>query len=258
MGFSDYLYQTVEPKDILPIARLFLRWPYQTAEHINSKLYEFRDASCSRPWLTLFELEDVHYQPEAIEPYNYKGFLLQLKGIIYPKDTQYGDMEDLFHNVFALKEDVFLSEKWNREYCALPAGHKTDLQNEICTEKNLPFLAPRIFTEIFQYHKQSGDTETATAVQISKKYLWPWLGPIIRESPEKFPSRSVGDEAEEIADFIQAARSLEQNDPHCLAKMVKYRYPRVKPSELVSLIEPENPRIPATARKTATRWLTSD
>lgn len=252
---SDYLNQTVKPNDVFPIARLFLRWPHQTAENINSKLYEFRDEIHAMTWLTLFELKDVYYQPKAVEPDNYKGFLLRLKGIEVPQDFEYAEFTDIFHNIFVLKKDVFSIEQWNRHYCALPAGNKTDLQNAICTEKNLPFLAPRIFTDIFQHCKSSAEVDTATSVEISKKHLWPWLGPIVKDPPEKLPSRSVDDEVGEIADFIQAARTLEQNESDCLARMVNYRYPRVSYPELVHLIEPGIHRTPSAATKLARRWL---
>ena len=252
---SDHLHQTVKPEDVFPIARLFLRWPYQTAENINSKLYEFRDEIHAMTWLTLFELKDVYYQSKAIEPYSCKGFLLRLKGIEVPHNFEYGELTDIFHNIFVLKEEIFSIEQLNRHYCALPSGYKTELQNEICTEKNFSLLAPRIFADIFQYRKQSAETEMATGAEISKKHLWPWLGPIIKDSPEKLSSRSIDDEAEEITDFIQTARTLEQNEPDCLARMVNYRYPRVSYPELVHLIEPEIHRTPSTATKLARRWL---
>ena len=241
---------TVEPKDVLSMAEFLTRWPENTAWHIIEQLHTHKTSNSIRTMLTLYELEDAYYQHNPVEPYNYQGFLLKLTAVLAPENRSYEEYIKKFSNMFVLKDDVLEIEKTNRHYCALTPGNNSKPTAKICRKDNLHVTGPEIFRGIFKYPQE--------IQSLPKTHLYPWLGPVNPELPSVKVTRTVEDDKEEIEYFVKAAKELGQNNPYCLAKMVKYRYPDTSHPLLVDVIEPGHSRNSDAARQQGRRWLTED
>ncbi len=253
-----YNFHTVYPDAVLPLAALFTCWQYRTAENIIRERYTLVEEYGPGYRLALFELKELYYQKNPIEPWNYRGFLLKLEESIPPDDDSIYDYIYKFQNIYVLKEDVFAIEKIKREYCSIPGGNKGAHTHLICNESTLSDLGTAIFLEICLEGLNNALLEKAKAeIKIPKECFWPWLGPVITNVlPRKQGRKSTIDhDLEEVIEFIRIARALGQNDPPCLAKMLNYRYPNVSLPTLVSIIDPDKERTLSTATKMARRWL---
>lgn len=250
----DFMECTVEPKEVLSLSSLFLRWPYKTAQRVSFEVHKYFEENLIRSELTIYHLEDVLYQQNYVGEYQYKGFLLRLKSLLIKKDHFFENVMDDYCNYFVLKSDVIRIEKRKREYCTLPAGHKKLLKNEICSMNNLNVMIPRILCSVASGEPDSQSADIAHKQQIHADCIWPWLGPVMPEIAEDI-KRTITDDKEEMAFFVDAARVLGQQDSKCLARMLKFRYPNVPHTLLVELIDPECAGEPASKRKRARRWL---
>ena len=250
---KNYIAKTVEPREVLPLAALFLRWPYKSGEIISKEINTYASDHGVQTRLTIYGVEDIYYQQTPVEPSNYVGFLLRINWNIYLRANCW-DMLENFSNFIVLKQDVLNIEKTNREYCALPVGPNKQFVETICTMKNLSLFIPKMLPKIARHQEQNIPILDEPKV-IPKERIWPWLGPIAPSLPEYEVKRTIPSETEEIELFVKAARELGQNDPKCLARMIKYRYPEVSHPMLVDLIDPAYKGNAAAKRKKGRRWL---
>ncbi|MCD7982735.1 MAG: hypothetical protein LUG19_00595 [Desulfovibrio sp.] len=258
MDITAYMFQTVPSDAVFSLAALFTRWQYRTAKNIITELYTRIDENQIRSKITFFELTDLYYQKEHIEPWNYKGFVFKMEAILLPDEGKVHEHIKKFPNIFVLKEDIFAIEKFKRDYCLIPGGYNPENDFIICNKQTLPSLGPQIFIEICAADQDDEFREKLTRdISFPQQHLWPWLGPVITHVPHRKQGRknTVGHDLEEVTEFIRTARELGQNDPRCLAKMLNYRYPNISLPTMVNIIEPDEQRNPSTATKTARRWL---
>lgn len=251
--------QTVKPEDVLSIAQLFLRWRHDIARKITEKFYiQFLGSEEECP-LRIFRFVEIYYQDTLRDSDNYQGFLLKLEPLILLRCFPYKEMITEFSSFFVLRQDILKVERTNPEYALLPAGGSIKLHGELCTTQNLHMMGPQIFARLFNHDNTR--KPTVEEMVISKRQVWPWLGPVImtrlgRKHPKGQEITRLEEQLTEIACFIKAARQVGQEDPYCLGKMVRHRYPKINNQELVELVAPKPSRNKTGIKKQANRWLT--
>ena len=251
--------QTVRPEDVLSIAQLFLRWKHDIARKIIEKFYIMFQSSEEEHPLRIFKFVEIYYQDTPRNSDGYQGFLLKLEPLILLKCFPYKEMITEFSSFFVLKQDILNVERTNREFSMLPAGGSAKLHGEFCTPQNLHMLGPQVFARLFNHENER--IPSIEEMTISKRQVWPWLGPVImtrlgRKEPKGQEIANLEEYLTEIAHFIKAARQVGQEDAYCLGKMVRHRYPKINNQKLVELIDPKPSRNKAAIKKQANRWLT--
>jgi hypothetical protein len=254
MEHYGYQVKTVTPKEILSLSSLFLRWPYKTKDIIKKEMNTLLKEGYSQTRITIYGLSNIYYQNAPVEQLEYKGFLLKIDFLeFFRSEFNFEDYLNNFANCFVLKQDILAIEKTNREYCALPPNHKK-FKDEICSLKNLQSLIPQILYNILNISNKCS-FDKIKQLTIPEEQIWPWLGPIAPKITESEVKRTIPEDLEEIQFFIKAARELGQNNPKCLAQMIKYRYPEVSHPTLVDLIDPLHQGNAAAKRQQGRRWL---
>lgn len=224
---------TVKPDDVLCLAQLLKRWPYQSAERV-----------CLQVWDIAFAKRGAEAESN-LDMYVFNGLqrnsagevFLGLAGVLPQKD-EFEPWCNRCGDIFFLKRQIEEIEAEHPEYQLCPDAMDREAGTICCDDSSLPFVA-----KITIYALCCGPHEEKAFFpqdfQISPDRLYPWLGPIAPDV-SSFGGHSKSDENfdhSKATFFINAAQSLGQNDKKILAQMVVHRHPNLTWEQLARHID---------------------
>ena len=236
------------PEDVIPFASLCLNyWPYKT----GSKIYEYIKYSLCDPEKGInHEMLEIRYLSkvlyENIAAPNYRLCLDNAKRMSLPSKIANAG------NLFFIRQNLFEFEEEHRDYREIPPAFERGGDDELCTEKNLASFVSRTIFEMNTGRKPTPDEEQKYSIH--EHHLWTWLGPIDPVIPVARTFKPNDEERQAIIEFLAVAKSLNQTDEKCLARMVKYRYPNLSKTEIYDFIYPGNDAGTKQKDSQGTRW----
>lgn len=226
---------TVRPDDVLCLAQLLKRWPYQSAERV-----------CLQVWNIAFAKRGAEYE-SSLEMYAFNGLqrnadgeiFLDLAGVL-PQKNEFEHYCNRCGDIFFLKQHVQDIEKEYRDYQLCPDGMDREAGTVCCDNDTLPLVAKAaVYALCHGLHWEN--TSFPRDFQIPKNRLYPWLGPIAPDV-SGFGSHIHSDEGfdhAKVTHFLKAARELGQTDEKILAQMLAFRHPNLTWEQLARHIDGE-------------------
>ena len=226
---------TVKPDDVLCLAQLLKRWPYQSAEHV-----------CLQVWDIAFA-KHGHAAESNLDMYVFNGIQRNAEGEIFldlagalPQKDEFEFYCDRCGDIFFLKRQIEEIEAEHPEYQLCPDVIDREAGSICCDDSSLPLVAQAAIYALC--HGSYGERVSLPQdFKIPEDRIFPWLGPIAPDVND-FGSHhrsNDGFQHSNVTRLIQAARTLGQNDKQILAQMVAYRYPNLTWEQLARHIEDE-------------------
>lgn len=224
---------TVRPGDVLCLAQLLKRWPYQSAERV-----------CLQVWDIAFAKHGVEAESN-LDMYVFNGLQRNSAGDVFldlacvlPKKEEFEFYCDRCGDIFFLKRQIEEIEAEHPEYQLCPDAMDREAGSVCCDDSSLPLVANATLYALC--HGPHGESTSFPAdFKIPQDRLFPWLGPIAPDLND-FSSNDRPDSGfqhSNVTHLIQAARTLGQNDEKILAQMVAFRFPKLTWEQLARHID---------------------
>lgn len=227
--------KTVKPSEVLCLAQLLKRWPYQSAERV-----------CFQVWDIVFSKRQETAESN-LEMYIFNGLQRNSVGEVFlglasvlPQKEEFDSYCNRCGDIFFLKHEIEKIEADYPEYQLFPDAPGKESKILCCDDNTLPLVA-KIAIYALCYGQHWERTSFPQNFQIPQDRLYPWLGPIAPDVGD-FGNHAKTDKDFDhatVTRFLEAARMLGQIQPEILAQMIAHRYPNLTWEQLARHIDGE-------------------
>lgn len=224
---------TVRPDDVLCLAQLLKRWPYQSAERVCLQVWDIAFAKRGAEAESNLDM----YIFNGLQRNSAEEVFLDLAGVLPQKD-EFESWCNRCRDIFFLKRQIEEIEAEHPEYQLCPDVFDMEAGTVCCDDETLPLVAKAAIYALCRV-PHGEKASFPQDFQISQDRLYPWLGPIAPDI-SGFGGHIKSGEGfghSKVTYLLNAAKSLGQNDKRILAKMVAHRYPHLTWEQLARHID---------------------
>ena len=235
---SKYQFSPVVTADeVISLAKLMLRWPYDVIRKISAVACEEVPGGEARFTLQPFVFKNLFYEEG-------RGFFIGLEQAPFPSADKFEDYRALFPDIFFLKCEVEAVEAQKPEYPFTPAGYSSQKNMDLCTDKNIASLVPRLLYALCNFWE---GTKLGEVEFPSEEEMKAWgqelnVAPLLRDQPRQVINDCLPtkEQLEKAREFVRFAKTLGQENDYILARMLRLRWSKISNSQLGELL-PANP-----------------
>ena len=224
---------TVRPDDVLCLAQLLKRWPYQSAERVSLQVWDIAFAKRGAEAESNLDM----YVFNGLQRNSAGEAFLDLACVL-PKKEEFEFYCDRCGDIFFLKWQTEEIEAEHPEHPLRPDVFDMEAGTVCCDDETRPLVAKAAIYALC-HGPHGGKTSFPQDFKILQDRLYPWLGPIAPDI-SGFGGHTKSDEGfdhSKVTYLLNAAQALGQNDKKVLAQIVAHRHPNLTWEQLARHID---------------------